>query len=233
MYSFTYVWPYIGLGAAGLLALLLLTDNLRSDKSVSRWKDLVWLTWTGTLAYLIHQFEEHGIDVTGAPYAFRGSLCASVGFADAGNCRIPFSFITAVNVAAIWLAGPAAALLGRRWPVLALAFFSIPFVNALAHIAPMVGSGHYNPGVVTAIVLFLPLSLWTFHVAIRGYGLGWRAVTATVFAGVVLHAVLMGSLRVYLGGHIDVVTLDVIQILNPALGGLIVLALGRRATHSA
>ena len=41
MLTFTYVWPYMGAGAALLLALLLMTDLLRSDRSVSRWQDLV------------------------------------------------------------------------------------------------------------------------------------------------------------------------------------------------
>jgi hypothetical protein len=40
MYSFDYVWPYMGWGAALLLALPLAIDLLRSDKTVSRWHDL-------------------------------------------------------------------------------------------------------------------------------------------------------------------------------------------------
>ncbi len=40
MFTFTYLWPYVGMGAALLLALLLATDLLRSDLSVSRWNDL-------------------------------------------------------------------------------------------------------------------------------------------------------------------------------------------------
>jgi hypothetical protein len=91
MFSFTYVWPYMGLGAALLLALLLATDALRSDRTVSRWHDLVWLAWLGTLAYLIHQFEEHGIDALGATYAFRGEMCRNFGFPDVQACPIPFS----------------------------------------------------------------------------------------------------------------------------------------------
>ena len=94
MFSFTYVWPYMGLGAALLVALLLTTDALRSDLTVSRWQDLVWLAWLGMLAYLIHQFEEHGIDALGATYAFRGEMCRTLGFPDVQACPVPFSFIT-------------------------------------------------------------------------------------------------------------------------------------------
>lgn len=222
MFTFTYLWPYMGIGAALLLALLLATDLLRSDRSVSRWRDLPWLAWAGTLVYLVHQFEEHGIDAEGHHYAFRGFLCASLGFADPRTCLVPYSFITSVNVAAVWLAGPAAALLGRRWPAIALSYFSIPFVNLFAHVGPSLAKGAYNPGEATAIVLFLPLSLWTFHVALSRYRLGWRAIIATVAAGVVLHAVLLGSLIAFLRGLIGSGVLDVIQYLNPAIAGLIV-----------
>ena len=84
MFAFYLVWPYMGLGAALLLALLLSTDALRSDLTVSRWRDLVWLAWLGTLAYLIHQFEEHGIDAEGATYTLqRGDELEVAHFGDA------------------------------------------------------------------------------------------------------------------------------------------------------
>lgn len=233
MFAFDHVWPYMGLGAALLLALLLTTDILRSDRSVSRWQDLVWLAWAGTLAYLLHQFEEHGIDAEGAPYAFRGFMCATLGFPDAGTCPVPLSYITSVNIAAVWLAGPAAALLGRRWPALALSYFSIPCVNFLGHTVPLLTSGTYNPGVLTAILVFLPLSLWAFRVALVRYRLGWSAVLATVFAGVVLHAILLLSVKAYIAGLIGIVVLDTIQVINPLIAGVIVFLAGQRASRRA
>jgi hypothetical protein len=228
MYPFDHVWPYMGLGAGGLLALLLATDLLRSDRTVSRWRDIVWLTWLAVLAYLVHQFEEHGIDAEGTAYAFRGSLCGFLGFADPKSCAVPASFITAVNVAVVWLLGPTTALLGRRRPLIALSFFSVPSVNLLAHLASVAREGAYNPGTLTAVVLFLPLSLWAFHVAMARYRLGRRAVVATIAAGVVLHGVLMASLLVFLAGRIGVAILDAIQVINPVLAPTIVGLLGRR-----
>lgn len=221
--DFDYVWPWVGIGAAGLLLVLLFaTDGLRSDLSLSRWRDLVWLTWAATCAYLIHQFEEHGIDAEGAPYAFRGGLCATLGFPDPAACRIPPSLITAVNIPVVWLAGPLSALLGRRWPAIALSFFAVVFVNALAHVGASIVSGGYNPGVLTAVFLFLPLSLWTFSLALGMPNLGWRGVIATIVAGVAIHAVLLASIEAYLAGWIGLATLLTIQVFNPALPPLIV-----------
>jgi hypothetical protein len=230
MFAFYLVWPYMGLGAALLLALLLTTDALRSDRTVSRWRDLVWLAWLGTLAYLVHQFEEHGIDALGATYAFRGEMCRNFGFPDVEACPIPFSFVTAVNISVVWVFGPAAALLGRRRPELALAFFAVPIINAIPHIVPAAAQGTYNAGLVTAIVIFVPLSLWVFHVALSRYRLGWRAVIATLVAGVVYHVIMIASAAVFVAGRLDVLVLDAIQVINPALILLIVGQLGRRRT---
>src|SRR5688572_6310314 len=187
MFDFGHVWPWIGLGAAGLLLFLLTTNALRSDRTVSRWRDMGWLTWAAVFAYLLHQFEEHGIDAQGNAYAFRGFLCGELGFVDPKSCLIPLAFITTVNVAAVWIAGPLSAVLASRWPVIGLSFFAIPAGNLFAHLIPAVLSQSYNPGLVTALALFLPLSLIAFAAALTRYHLGVRAVLATLFAGVVLH----------------------------------------------
>jgi hypothetical protein len=228
MFAFALVWPWIGIGAAGLLLVLLCTNALRSDRSVTRWSDMAWLTWAGTFVYLVHQFEEHGIDATNNAYAFRGFLCGAVGFADPEACPVPLSFITAVNVAAVWIAGPLSALLAARWPVIGLSFFAIPAVNLLAHAGPAVLSGRYNPGLVTALVLFLPLCLIVFAAAVTRYQLGVRSIFATLFAGVALHLVLMTSLMAFIDGRIGLEVLLLLQIANPFFSALIVAALAGR-----
>jgi hypothetical protein len=232
MFAFAFVWPWIGLGAAGLLLILLTTNALRGDRAVSRWRDMTWLTWAATCAYLVHQLEEHGIDAQGATYAFRGSLCAQLGFANPQTCPVPYSFITAVNVSAVWVAGPVSALLAARWPVIGLSFFAVPFVNLFAHLGPAIMTTSYNPGLLSAVALFLPLSVLAFAAAMTRYHLGFRAVLATIVAGVILHAVLIGSLLGYLRGNIGLDLLIAIQLANPVLSALIVvLGAGRRSVR--
>ena len=232
MFDFGHIWPWIGLGAGSLLLLLLTTNALRSDRSVSRWRDIAWLTWAAVCAYLLHQFEEHGIDAQHEAYAFHGFLCGEIGFGDPKTCPVPMSFITAVNVAAVWVAGPLSALLAARWPVIGLSFFAIPAANLFAHGVPALTSQSYNPGLVTALALFLPLSLLAFAAAITRYHLGVRAVLATLFAGAVLHALLMGSLLSYVNGRFGLDTLLLVQIANPLLSALLVVILsGRRVVR--
>ena len=232
MFAFAFVWPWIGLGAAGLLLILLTTNALRSDRAVTRWRDMTWLTWAATCAYLVHQFEEHGIDVQGTAYAFRGAMCAQLGLGDPKTCPVPYSFITVVNICAVWVAGPLSALLAARWPVIGLSLFAVPFANLFAHAVPAAMTGQYNPGLVTALVLFLPLSLLAFAAAVTRYHLGFRAVLATIVAGVALHVILMASLLGYLRGSIGLDTLLAIQIVNPLISALIVIVgSGRRSVR--
>jgi len=232
MFAFAFVWPWIGLGAAGLLLILLTTNALRSDRSVTRWRDMTWLTWAVTCAYLVHQFEEHGIDAQGAAYAFRAAMCTQLGLGDPQACAVPYLFITAVNVTVVWVAGPVSALLASRWPVIGLSLFAVPFANLFAHAVPAAMTGEYNPGLVTALVLFLPLSLIAFAAAVTRYHLGFRAVLATVVAGAALHAIMMGSLMGYLRGSIGPDALIAIQIVNPLVSALIVvLGAGRRSVR--
>lgn len=211
-------WPWVGLGIAAALLVVLFCSNLfRSDRDVPRYRDLAWLAWLAVPMYLVHQFEEHGIDVLGQVYAFRGSLCGMLGFPDILTCPVPVSFITAVNLPLVWIAIPLSAMLGRRRPLVALSAFAVPAVNAMAHIAPGILRGRYNPGLGTAILLFVPVSIWAIRIAMTRYGIDRRGVAVVAGSGVGLHLVLIGSLLLFMRGAIGEVALDGVQVANAFL----------------
>lgn len=227
--SFNLQWPWIGVMlAVVLLALLFLTRLFRSAGIASRWHDPSWLAVFGLVLYIAHQFEEHGIDLQGARYAFRGEMCRVMGYAHAVSCPIPESFITAVNVGSVWGACMLAWLLGRRRPLVALSAYGIALVNALTHIVTALRQHAYNPGLVTAIVLFLPAGLWALRVGLRA-GIGGRGVFAIIAGGVLTHAVLVGSLLAYLHGWVAAQMLVAIQLVNmgAALAAVLVLCPAR------
>lgn len=228
---FATTWPWIALGAAGMLLILLVAgDGLQADRRVSRFQDMAWLTWLGVAAYLVHQFEENGVDLFGHPYASRGEMCATLGFRDAVSCPIPLSFITALNVGSVWGAALIAALAAPRRPLIGLSFFAIPLVNLVVHAGSAATAHRYNPGLLTAMLLFLPLCLWVLVVAVRRYGAGVRAVLMVPLAGIVVHAVSMGSLLAYLNFFFGDAVLATIQVLNALVpAGLMVLVTRQRA----
>jgi hypothetical protein len=215
---FSTGWPWAGLGiAAVLLVLLFCTNLLRGDRHVPRYRDLAWLAWVAVPMYMLHQFEEHGVDLVGQVYAFRGSLCGMLGYPEVLTCPIPVSFITAVNLPLVWIAMPLSAILGRRRPLLALSAFAVPAVNAMAHIGPGIVRGRYNPGLGTAILLFVPVSIWAIRTAMTRYGIARRGVVLVIASGAALHGVLIGSILLFIRGAISEAALDGVQVANAFL----------------
>jgi hypothetical protein len=217
-------WPWAGIAIAPiLLVILFFTDLLRGDRSLPRWKDPVWLAWLVLPVYMIHQFEEHGIDAMGRPYAFRASICGIFGFPDADSCPIPEAFLTAVNLSVVWAATVFSALGGRRRPRLAAAIYGVPIVNGVTHVAPAILQQRYNPGVVTALVLFLPLGVWAMRTFLADPSVGRNGAFRAMLAGVVVHVVLMGSLVLFVRGVIGEDLLIAVNIANAGVPAIVAL----------
>ena len=75
----------------------------------------------------------------------------------------------------------------RGWMAIALA--TVLFVNALAHILGTLVFGSYSPGLLTAVILYLPLSQL---VLLRAwYQAGAATLRLGVLAGLALHALVV------------------------------------------
>ena len=201
---FDLAWPWVGLGfAVSLVILLFATDVLRSDPALPRRRDLRWLAFLAVAVYLVHNVEEYGIAANGVLHAFPDSLCTALGQAPYPACGIPPVFFLVVNLPLVWVLGPIAALLSRRRPLAGLLLWGVIGVNALVHIVPAIVLRQYDPGLVTAIVLFLPLTVMTAIAAVGRRGpYRRRAAVLLIVTGALLHAVLAGGVLLYLRGAI-------------------------------
>jgi hypothetical protein len=209
-------WPWIGLAGAVVLWILLLgTSCFRSDPSVSRWRDPVWLAWLAPAAYAIHQTEEYGIDALGQFFAFPDATCGIFGLPLYPACSIPPGFYTGVNIAGIWVLGLVCALLSRRHTLMGLGVYGIFITNAPSHIGTFLISGHYNPGTLTAFLIQIPVSLWAFYAMLSERRVTWQGVGSVVLGGILLTATLLGSLVLFVHGHLSDFWMVTIQILNP------------------
>ncbi len=211
-------WPWIGLGiAAVMLVLLFATNVFRSKLDISRWRDHVWLAWLAPAGYMLHQWEEYGIDALGNHFAFPNLLCSSLGFPPYPECSIPTTTFVAINVSIIWVAGLVCALLSRKHPLVGLSLYAIHGTNAVAHLGTWAASGTYNPGSLTSALVQLPLFIWvayamSSHPAVRKSGI------VTLFAaGLLASAILLGALKLFSRGVISGDVMVAIQALNPAL----------------
>jgi hypothetical protein len=173
-------WPYAGaLVAVFLLALL----PLWWDASGAA----LGLIYAVLPLYMVHQLEEHAGD--------RFRLAVNARFAGGREALTrPAAFwinaggIWIVDVIAIWLAYHVELAIGLL-PVYLMG------VNALIHIATAVADRAYNPGLWTALGLFVPVSIWAaIEVSdAAGAGLGWQLL-ALAFA-LVVHAGIMAHIR--------------------------------------
>jgi Protein of unknown function with HXXEE motif len=209
-------WPWLGLALSGALLLLLITTNvLRGDLSISRWRDPVWLSCLAPAAYMIHQFEEYGIDAQGIRFAFPDLLCTSVGMPAYPGCTLPEALFVAINIPAIWIAGLVCGLLSRRHPFVGLGVYAIHFTNSLSHLGVALISGTYNPGALTAALIQLPISLWVAYACFIQGSMRRRGMVVLVLAGTLFSIVLLASVNLFAKGYLSAATLLTIQILNP------------------
>jgi hypothetical protein len=132
--------------------------------------------------YMVHQVEEHLW-----PGGFRQFTNAHV--FQSGNDDWPVSIggVTLVNVGFVWL--PLA--LAILWPGplrwVGLAWIGLTLVNAVTHIVASLRFRIYNPGLITAVVLFLPFTIWALATEVADGLLSGGEVALILLLGVLLH----------------------------------------------
>lgn len=138
-------WVYGGF-LAGLLLLFL------APLFVHGWQPALTAAFFCLPAYMLHQYEEHDND--------RFRIFMNRILAD-GHDALTLPAVFIINVPGVW-GVIALSLWLAFWvnPGLTLIAVYLPFFNALIHIAHAVFMRSYNPGLVSAVVLFLPVCGW-------------------------------------------------------------------------
>lgn len=142
-------WVYGGF-LAGIM-LLVLTPALSSG-----WPPALVLIWLQLPLYMLHQYEEHDAD------RFRLFVNTVVG---GGRDVLTRMDVFIINIAGVWGVDALAFLLAA-WVHLGLGLIAVylSLVNAVAHCAQAIALRRYNPGLITSVVLFLPLGVLTLWV---------------------------------------------------------------------
>jgi hypothetical protein len=150
-------WFDLGLGLALIVGLLLILHPMKS---------LALLYWLNLIALFLHQFEE---------YRFPGHfprMMNTVMFSSTQPDRFPLNANSAliINITVGWLSYFFAALFGVKLIWLGLAVILVSFGNFIAHtiLFNVKGKTHYSPGMITADVFFLPITVWFFILVIGG-----------------------------------------------------------------
>ena len=205
-------WPFLAL-AGGLAGLGVLLVGPRPKVAPARWRDPAWLVCLTLPVYMLHQFEEHGVNVLGQRYHFIYDLCAALGYQALAPCPVSPAFILAVNVG-VWIPGTLAVLYRHRNLMVGACAMGVPLVNGLVHLGGAIAQGRYNSGLLTAGVLFLPVCAWTLRQLWLVGTLDGSRFLAVVVSGLGVHAVLIASLLAHGSGLLPEVPLLLINFFN-------------------
>ncbi|MDR3496832.1 MAG: HXXEE domain-containing protein [Ancalomicrobiaceae bacterium] len=136
-------WVYGG-ALAGVVILALTPILARG------WSPALLASFLCLPIYMLHQYEEHDAD------RFRQFVNAHLG---AGRAVLTPLTVFIVNVPGVWglaAVGFAASTVDAGYGLIGLYLVA---VNAVVHIVPAIRTRTYNPGLVTAVVLFVPLGI--------------------------------------------------------------------------
>ena len=146
---------------------------------------LALLLWFSLIALFLHQFEEYRY-----PGYFPGMI-NTVLFSSRQPDRYPLNTQTAFNVNVIvgWLSYFLAAMLGEKVVWLGIATILVSVGNVLGHtfLFNIRGKTVYNPGMLTAIVFFLPLSVFFFSWVIQHHAASMLDWISGLALGIVLN----------------------------------------------
>lgn len=212
-------WPWIGLVAAVVLIILIFCTNIfRGRRDVSRWRDPVSLSWLMMVAYMLHNFEEYGLDAEGRAFRFPATACHAFGFSCLQACPFVPSFFVSVNVPFVWVVLPIAALCCRRNPAVGLAGAGLLLTNGMSHVVGLLTPMGYSPGTLTAAVILIPLGVWVFATCFGQDKLLARPhIAVNLLASILAQAVLLGLLLSLANNALPLPAAIAIQTVDPVL----------------
>lgn len=192
--QFWIAWPWMGLGMAVIMLVLLFGTNvLRSKSSTgSRWLDPQWLAWAAMPAYLIHQFEEYACNTIDGGYVIINQVFTNTqGVLDLSN--LPLVYFPEVNICLVWFAVPLSAFLCHWNPVIGLAPYGFILVNGLMHCLGTLSGAmpvEANPGFWTGTFIFLPLVAVVIYATVKKKFMSGGALAVALVSGILAHAML-------------------------------------------
>jgi hypothetical protein len=169
-------WMYAGL-VAGLFLLALV------PLLVGVWTWALLLVYLHGPVYMLHQVEEHAAD------RFRRFVNLHIG---RGREALTTEAVVWINVPCVWGTNLVALYLAQFVDIgLGLIAVYAMLVNAVTHIVAAAVLRRYNPGLVSAVILFLPLSLSTLWVLARTPGVGALDHVAGLAVALLIHVAIV------------------------------------------
>ncbi|MEM9052409.1 MAG: HXXEE domain-containing protein [Bacteroidota bacterium] len=150
------------------------------------------------IAYIIHQFEEHWIDIYGNRFAFytfnNNFILTNLGEPDSLIKPLTVEAIFVINTALVWLVGLLAIWRAPKTVFPLMAMNGIIVINGIVHIVASVATGAYNPGLATSIFIFLPFYFITTRYFLKKSVASKKQVIGSIIWSVLGHVIMVAGL---------------------------------------
>lgn len=150
----TYAVPFLLMGAFSFYD---------TEQSPKWWANYRFQAILFLIAYIIHQYEEHWIDLFGNYYAFytynNNFITSALGEPESSVRPLTKAAVFVINTSLVWLVGCLGIWRSPQhiFPLIAMA--SIVVVNGVVHLLAGIATWGYNPGLLTSVLLFIPAYL--------------------------------------------------------------------------
>lgn len=187
-------WMKVGAYLAPILLFFSIRGSMQAKDSWLRQPRLMACVLTSI--YLIHQVEEHWVDLLGRVYPLydllNGLLRDQIDESAYGAMTPETIFF--INTSLVWLPGLLAIWRAPKhvFPMLAMA--GIVLVNGVAHVGQGLFTWSYNPGLLTAVLLFIPISLIAYFVFMKSDNVGRLQIASSIAWGIGGHVLLFAGL---------------------------------------
>ena len=185
----TYAVPFLLMGAFSF------GTNENSKPLLEKYRFIAILM---LIAYIIHQFEEHWIDLLGNQYAFytfnNNFILGNLGAPDSPIKPLSKEAIFVINTSLVWLVGALAIWRSPKhlFPLIAMA--SIIIVNGVVHVLAGVATFEYNPGILTSVLLFAPLYFWFIRFSLQQSNTYKKQIRGGIIWALLAHIIMVGGL---------------------------------------
>lgn len=149
------------------------------------------------VAYIVHQFEEHWVDLFGRRYAFKPYLNEALSGLSGDPDKVDIlsdASVFVINTSLVWLVAALAVWRGCQHIFPTLCMAAIVLVNAISHIVIGTASLSYNPGLLTAVVVFLPVGGIVYGWLLRAKAATTALCGYSVLWALVGHVIMIGGL---------------------------------------
>ncbi|MEM1281349.1 MAG: HXXEE domain-containing protein [Cyanobacteria bacterium P01_H01_bin.152] len=189
-------WMKLGTYAAPLLLFVFFAAG--TEKTTSILTDIKLMSVLFLVAYIIHQFEEHWVDLLGERYAFYSDvnqlLLGVLNAQDASIMPLSPESIYVINTSLVWLVGVLAIWRSPDHLFSSLAMAGITLINGMSHIGLGIAKQAYNPGLLTAVIVFLPLAIAFYRAVLTKTADIKVQVIVSVIWAVLAHAIMVVGL---------------------------------------